>query len=148
MRWVLAVALSALVGAQAMAAEIVDRPKWMGADKIADYDKKAALDSGPLAQLLNPYVASDEDIVPGVLWLGPGRGNALAVRFASEEPCGRFSYSFFGAVADRKRTKQVSLCGDDLLLVHRPGQRFPDVQITTKDGMKRIGVTNDVWGDR
>lgn len=148
MRWVLAVALSALVGAQAFAAEVIDRPKWMGADKIAAFDKKAALEAGPVSQLLAPQIGPDEDIVPGVLWLGPGRGNMLAVRFSSDQPCGRFSYSFFSAVIVDKRTKQASVCGDDLLLVHRPGQRYPDVQITTHAGTKRIGVTGDTWGDR
>ena len=142
------VALTGLLAAQAFAGEIIDRPKWMGADKIAEYDKRAALDAGPVEQLLHPHVGADEDIMPGVLWLGPTRGNMLVVRFETTEPCGRHSYSFFSAVTEARRTKQATVCGDDLQLVHRPGQRIPDAQITTKAGPKRIGVTDGTWAER
>ncbi|MGE5503185.1 MAG: hypothetical protein ACM31L_02070 [Actinomycetota bacterium] len=144
-RMIMGLALAAVVAGGAVAAEVVDRPKWMGADKIATFDKEAARQSGPVAQLLDPKVAADDDIVPGVLWLGPALGNVLVVRFSAESSCGRFAYTFFGPVVGDKRTAQLSACADDLFLAHAPGRKIPEVLLRGAQPERRFAYENGSW---
>jgi hypothetical protein len=146
---VLGLAIAMVAGgalaAEVVAAEIVDRPNWMGADKIAGFDKQAAREAGPVAQLLDPKIGPDDDIVPGVLWLGPAAGNVLVVRFLSESACGRFAYTFFGPVEGERRTGQLSACADDLVLAHAPGRKIPQVLLRGPGPQRRFAYEGAAW---
>lgn len=140
--------LFALAVSPAVADGILDRPQWMGADKISPVDKAAVREAGPMEQILDPKVTKEDEIVPGILLLGTFRNSTLVVRFFSNQPCGRFAYSLFGPAAGDRRPRLHQACADDLHLVHMPGQRTPDILLTSAQGKTRLTQSGQGWAVR